>query len=82
SVSDLSVGLYVIPAGGTDPQSPHGEVEVYYVISGKGTLRAGDKEFPAESGSVLYVAKHVPHEFHDITEDLRVLVFFAPAHTG
>jgi hypothetical protein len=22
-VSDLSMGLYVLPAGGTDPQSPH-----------------------------------------------------------
>ncbi len=81
-VNDLSVGLYVIPAGGDDPQSPHNEDEVYVILSGKGVLRAGEEEFPAEAGSILYVAKQVPHRFHDVTEELRVLVFFAPAHTG
>ena len=35
-VPDLSMGLYILPAGGTDPQSPHTEDEVYYVVSGKG----------------------------------------------
>jgi mannose-6-phosphate isomerase-like protein (cupin superfamily) len=80
-VPELSMGLYVIPAGGDDPQSPHNEDEVYYVVSGRGTLTAGDQEFPAAPGSILFVAKHVPHKFRDVTEDLRVLVFFAPAHT-
>ncbi len=77
----LSMGLYVIPAGGQDPQSPHHEDEVYYVLSGKGTLTAGGQELEAKAGSILYVAKHVPHKFHSVTEELRVLVFFAPAHT-
>ena len=81
-VPDLSVGLYVIPAGGVDPQSPHHEDEIYFILSGRGTLRAGDHEYPAEAGSLLYVAKEVPHLFHDVTEELRVLVFFAPAHTS
>ncbi|MCC6943475.1 MAG: cupin domain-containing protein [Thermomicrobiales bacterium] len=80
-VPDLSVGVYVVPAGGDDPQSPHNEDEVYVVLSGKGMLRAGDDEYAVEPGSVLYVAKQVPHHFHDVTEALRVLVFFAPAHT-
>lgn len=80
-VPALSMGLYVIPAGGDDPQSPHSEDEVYYVVSGKGMLTAGDREFSVESGSILFVAKQVPHKFHDVTEELRVLVFFAPAHT-
>lgn len=80
-VPDLSMGLYVIPAGGVDPQSPHNEDEVYYIVSGRGILRAEDREFVAEPGSILYVAKHVSHRFHDVTEELRVLVFFAPAHT-
>ncbi|MBX3070532.1 MAG: cupin domain-containing protein [Thermomicrobiales bacterium] len=80
-VPDLSVGVYVIPAGGDDPQAPHNEDEVYFVLSGKGMLRAGDDDYPVEAGSVLYVAKQVPHHIHDVTEALRVLVFFAPAHT-
>jgi mannose-6-phosphate isomerase-like protein (cupin superfamily) len=80
-VPEMSMGLNVIPVGGDDPQSPHNEDEVYYVVSGRGTLTAGDLEFPAEPGSILFVAKHVPHKFHDVIEDLQVLVFFAPAHT-
>ena len=31
-VPDLSLGLYVLPAGGVDPQLPHREDEVYYVV--------------------------------------------------
>ena len=36
-VPDLSMGLYVLPTGGTDPQSPHTEDEVYYVVNVKAT---------------------------------------------
>ena len=80
-VPDLSMGLYVIPPGGLDPQSPHKEDEVYYILSGSGTLTAGDQQFAANPGSILYVAKGIPHRFHDVTEQLSILVFFAPAHS-
>ena len=80
-VPALSMGLYVIPAGGDDPQSPHNEDEIYYIVSGRGKLTAGDQEFAAQPGSILFVAKQVPHKFHSVTEELGVLVFFAPAHT-
>lgn len=81
-VPELSMGLYVLPAGAVDPQSPHQEDEVYYVVSGRGVLTAGNQQYPAGPGSILFVAKDVPHKFHDIEEDLHVLVFFAPAHTS
>ncbi len=29
---DLSAGLYVLPVGGTDPQQPHSEDEIYVVL--------------------------------------------------
>ena len=38
SVPDLSGGLYVLEAGAIDPQSPHTEDEVYYVVSGRATV--------------------------------------------
>ena len=31
--------------------------------------------------AVLFVARTVPHRFHDITERLSVLVLFAPAES-
>ena len=78
-VSDLSMGLYVLPAGGTDPQSPHTEDEVYYVVSGRAQIKVADEDRAVQAGSIVYVAKHVEHRFHSIEEELTVLVFFAPA---
>ncbi len=78
-VPSLSMGLYLLPVDGTDPQSPHAEDEVYYIVSGKATITVGDEERPVTAGSMVYVAANVPHHFHSILEELRVLVFFAPA---
>ena len=78
-VPDLSMGLYVLPAGGTDPQSPHTEDEVYYVVSGRATIRVDGEDRDVQAGSIVYVAKNVEHRFHSIEEELRVIVFFAPA---
>jgi quercetin dioxygenase-like cupin family protein len=75
----LSMGLYVLPAGAIDPQSPHTEDEVYYVVSGRGRFRASPDDQEVQAGSIIYVAANVEHRFHDITEELVVLVFFAPA---
>ena len=78
-VPDLSMGVYELPAGGTDPQSPHTEDEVYYVVKGRAQIRVAGEDGPVRAGSVVYVAKNVEHRFHSIEEDLVVLVFFAPA---
>jgi len=78
-VPSLSVGLYALPAGGTDPQQPHAEDEVYYIISGQGSIRVGEEDREVKPGSVVFVGANVEHRFHSITEDLKILVFFAPA---
>jgi len=78
-VPALSVGLYHLAAGSRDAQQPHGEDEVYYALSGRARLRVGPDDHPVEPGSVLFVGARVAHRFHDITEDLSLLVFFAPA---
>lgn len=79
SSQSLSMGLYVIPAGGTDPQSPHGEDEIYYVVSGRGKIQVKNEDRPVQTGSIIFVAANDEHHFHDIEEDLSVIVFFAPA---
>ncbi|MBI4760905.1 MAG: cupin domain-containing protein [Chloroflexota bacterium] len=78
-VPDLSMGLYILPAGGTDPQSPHTEDEVYYVVSGKAKIKVADEDRDVQAGSIVYVEKNVEHRFHSIEEELTVIVFFAPA---
>jgi mannose-6-phosphate isomerase-like protein (cupin superfamily) len=76
----LSVGLAIWPAGATDRQRPHQEDEVYYVISGRGVIHVAGEERAVQTGSIVFVAAEVEHRFHDIEEDLRVLVFWAPPH--
>lgn len=78
-VPDLSMGLYVLPTGGTDPQEPHTEDEVYYVVKGRAQILVADHNREVRAGSIVYVEKNVAHRFHSIEEDLTVLVFFAPA---
>jgi mannose-6-phosphate isomerase-like protein (cupin superfamily) len=81
-VPTLSVGLYTLPAGGVDPQQPHTEDEVYYVVEGRGYIRVETEDRPVESGTIVFVAANVEHHFHSISEDLKILVFFAPAESN
>jgi mannose-6-phosphate isomerase-like protein (cupin superfamily) len=78
-VPDLSAGIYVIDAGGVDPQSPHTEDELYYVVAGRGVVTVGDETRPIVPGSTIFVAATVPHHFHDIAQRLELLVVFGPA---
>ena len=74
----LSVGLYVLVAGATDPQVPHTEDEIYYIVSGSATIQVAGEDRPVSAGSVIYVDELVDHRFHSITEELKVIVVFAP----
>jgi mannose-6-phosphate isomerase-like protein (cupin superfamily) len=78
-VPALSVGTYSMAAGGTDPQSPHTEDEIYVVVSGRASFTGGGSTVPVASGTILYVPAHEEHRFHDVMEPLTVLVLFAPA---
>jgi mannose-6-phosphate isomerase-like protein (cupin superfamily) len=75
----LSMGIYHLRSGSSDLQQPHTEDEVYYVLSGRGRFRAGNEQLDVRPGTLLFVEKAVKHRFFEITEDLTVLVFFAPA---
>jgi mannose-6-phosphate isomerase-like protein (cupin superfamily) len=74
----LSVGLYMLGAGATDDQRPHGEDEVYYAVRGRALLSVGDEDHPVKPGSVLFVPARSEHHFHHIEEELVLVVFWAP----
>lgn len=82
SVPDLSVGLYVLAPGEPDLQQPHTEDEVYYVIAGRGQITVGETVRDVQAGTTVFVAAGLPHRFHDITEELRLLVVFGPAENS
>ena len=74
----MSLGVYELAAGSTDPQRPHTEDEVYYVVGGRGQVRIANQDREIGPGSVIFVGADVEHRFHSITEDLKLLVVFAP----
>lgn len=80
-VPALSAGVYALPAEGKDSQTPHKEDELYYVVRGRARMRVASEEREVSEGSVIFVAAGVQHYFHEIKEELVVLVFFAPAES-
>ena len=78
----LSLGVYCLAAGARDPQQPHGEDEVYYVAVGRGSVKVGAEDRKVERGDIIFVRAGVEHRFHSITEDLTLLVFFAPPESN
>lgn len=74
----LSVGVYVLAAGATDGQKPHEEDEVYYAVRGRARFRVGPDDHPVGPGTLLFVPALQPHHFHEIEEELVLVVFWAP----
>src|SRR5579884_1803042 len=85
-VPALSAGLYVLGIGEEDKQRPHNEDEMYYVVRGRAQFRVVEngvaRDQAVAAGTILYVPAHAEHRFHDISEDLGLLVLFAPAETS
>jgi quercetin dioxygenase-like cupin family protein len=80
-VPSLSAGVYTLPVGALDTQSPHRQDEVYYVVRGRARLRAGAQDQGVAAGSLVFVAAGIEHHFYDVEEELSVLVLFAPAES-
>jgi mannose-6-phosphate isomerase-like protein (cupin superfamily) len=80
NTGDLSLGTYSIPAGGVDDQTPHTEDEIYVVKTGQATLVTPSGTAPVGPGSVIYVPAGEEHRFTDVTDDLALIVVFAPPY--
>jgi mannose-6-phosphate isomerase-like protein (cupin superfamily) len=93
-VPAMSAGVYVLPPGAPDPQQPHHQDEIYYIVRGKAKMRMVSKEGTTEraagrneerlvgAGSVIFVEAELDHRFFDVEEELVVLVVFAPEEGG
>jgi mannose-6-phosphate isomerase-like protein (cupin superfamily) len=81
-VPAMSAGTYALRAGEPDLQRPHSEDEIYHVLGGHGRIEMDGVDHPVGPGDTVFVGVGVVHRFHSITEDLTLLVVFAPAHSG
>ncbi len=80
-VESMSAYVYELPAGATDEQAPHDQDEIYYVVKGRSDLTVDGETVAIKPGDILYVKKFAQHLFSNITEDLSLLVVFAPPDT-
>jgi len=80
-VPSMSAGIYVLAPGTADPQRPHQQDELYYVVSGRARMKVGSEDREVSAGSIVFVEANIDHRFHDVSEELVVLVFFAPAES-
>jgi mannose-6-phosphate isomerase-like protein (cupin superfamily) len=81
-VPAMSVGVYLLSAGSKDEQTPHREDEMYFVVRGRAGLRIGSSTREIAPGDCIFVAAGVSHRFEDISDDLELLVVFAPPYSG
>lgn len=77
-VPALSLGLFAVASGHADTQEPHLQDEVYLVLAGRAVLDIDGLLTPVSAGSIAYVPARQPHRFIEITDDLQVVVLFAP----
>lgn len=80
-VPSLSCGVYQLPKGAKDMQTPHDEDEVYFVMTGKARMQVAEELREVSAGDILYVKATEDHSFFEIEEDMTMLVFFASALT-
>jgi mannose-6-phosphate isomerase-like protein (cupin superfamily) len=74
----MSLGLYRLPVDGADHQHPHASDEVYIVHRGQAQLDVEGNKIAVGPGSVISVDPGREHHFTNITEDLEIVVVFAP----
>lgn len=78
----VSAGVYVLGASAIDSQTPHREDEIYYVVRGRAKIRLGSKEQAVRQGDIIFVEALLEHRFFEITDELVLLVIFAPAESA
>lgn len=71
----LELGVYVLLAPEPDRQQPHDRDELYFVLSGSGTLTVAGETAELEPGDGAFVAARTEHRF-GAYERLVLLVLF------
>ena len=70
----MTVELYK-PVG-TDPQLPHRQDELYFVVAGTGTFFKAGERRPFKPGDVIFVEAEVEHRFETLSDDFETWVVF------
>lgn len=73
----VSVELYA-PVG-SDPQTPHDEDELYFIVAGSGVLTIDGAEHAFAPGDMLFVPARAEHRFTRFSDGFMAWALFWPA---
>jgi mannose-6-phosphate isomerase-like protein (cupin superfamily) len=73
----MEVGIINLKKDQEDTQQPHTSDEIYYVISGRGTIEIDGIKNEVNPGKIIYIPKKIRHSFHAFSNELIVLYIFA-----
>lgn len=77
SKGTMDAGILRLMPGEKDPQGPHANDELYYVINGQGFIQLGKEDVPIKPGSIIFVPAGKKHNFHGNKDELQILYVFA-----
>lgn len=77
NTSTMEVGIINLKKDQEDTQQPHVSDEIYYVISGSGTIEIDGIKNEVNPGKIIYIPKRICHSFHAISNELVVLYILA-----
>ena len=69
----MAVGIINLKKDQEDTQQPHTSDEIYFVISGRGTIEIDGIKNEVNPGKIIYIPKKIHHSFHAINNELIVL---------
>lgn len=73
----MEVGIINLKKDQEDTQQPHTSDEIYYVISGRGTIEIDGIKNEVNTGKIIYIPRKIRHSFHAFSNELIVLYIFA-----
>ena len=77
NTSTMEVGIINLKKEQEDTQQPHISDEIYYVISGSGTIEMDGIKNEVNPGKIIYIPKKIRHSFHANSNELVVLYILA-----
>jgi len=73
NVETMEVGVINLKKGQKDTQQPHSFDEIYYIISGYGTIEIDGINNDVHTGKIIYIPKNVRHSFHANSDKIIAL---------
>ena len=77
NTSTMEVGIINLKKEQEDTQQPHISDEIYYVISGSGTIEMDGIKKEVNPGKIIYIPKRIRHSFHANSNELVILYILA-----